>query len=252
MSTVSRIEISRLFEGIAAKMLVDFDEIQSRIPHTSERGIQREQTLKVFLERYLPHRYALGSGHIVDTNGNISNQCDIVIYDAHNGPLLLAEDGYQVFPIETVFGVIEVKSALQSSTIKEAVENITAVKKLDNASGIVGSLFAYKSTYRNEPRIEAAGNSLIKHLDSVDRRHWVDVACVLTDGVIECQAHLESGEDLKVGMLMYYDLTTSTLLYFLATLIRHLEEKETELPDLVRYGSGPELRGIGYVKLLEL
>lgn len=248
MSEKDRIEIGRLFAGIADKMLVDFDQIQSQVAHAGERGSQRERTLMMFLEKYLPTRYALGSGHIIDTDGNRSNQCDIVIYDGHNCPLLLAEDGYQVFPIESVFGVIEVKSVAQSSTIKEAVDNIVAAKMLGEKKGIVGGLFAYRSAYRSEPPIKAVGEALTNHQKEVDGKYWIDVATVLTDGVIQrFTTPLNSDNQSQIGLRMFYELKTSALLFFLSTLINMLEKSKTTLPDLVSYGVDPDWREIGTV-----
>jgi hypothetical protein len=121
-------DIREIFQGIANKLLADFDQIQAQIEHSGERGGQRERALKAFLARYLPKKYTLGTGHIIDKTGNTSRQCDVVIYDDFNCPLLLAEEGYQLFPAEAVFGVIEVKSVLDASAIAQGVQAIQSVK----------------------------------------------------------------------------------------------------------------------------
>src|SRR5690349_19756662 len=113
-------DVKNIFQGIANKMLVDFDEIQAQIVHNGVRGDQRERALRDFLTKYLPKKYSVGTGHVLDRTGKMSGQCDVVIYDSFNCPLILVEEGYQIFPVESVFAVIEVKSTFTATSIEEA------------------------------------------------------------------------------------------------------------------------------------
>ena len=115
----AKLNVKQIFEGIANTMLTDFDQIQSQIGHAGERGEDRETVVRDFLAKYLPKKYAIGSGQIIDRYGGISRQCDIVIYDALNCPLLLVKEGYQIFPVEAVLGVVEVKSILNSRSLED-------------------------------------------------------------------------------------------------------------------------------------
>lgn len=145
--------VREIFQGIANKLLTDFDQIQGQIEHAGERGKQREAAVTAFLAKYLPKKYALGTGHVIDQKGDVSKQCDIVIYDAFNCPLLLVEEGYRIFPPEAVFGVIEVKSVFDAATTSESVQAIQSVKRLERGEPIAGGVFAYRSRYKKEPRL---------------------------------------------------------------------------------------------------
>lgn len=233
--------IKGIFEGIAAKMLTDFDQIQSQIDHAGDRGEDREETVKDFLAKYLPKKYALGSGQIIDRNGGISRQCDIVIYDAFNCPLLLVKEGYQLYPAESVLGVIEVKSIFGSSTIPECVRNIQSVKKLARSEPIAGFVFAFRSRYKNERKIESAAYALRRANRRIPCRERIDLACVLADGLLREYKTKPDWGDKGSNLEVWFDADPSNLLLFLYWLIELLEERSSSMPSLVRYASGGAL-----------
>lgn len=238
--------ITDIFQGIANKLLADFDQIQAQIDHAGERGKQREQAVRILLSKYLPRKYSLGTGHVIDMKGNMSKQCDIVIYDAFNCPLLLAKEGYQLFPTEAVFGVIEVKSVFDAATIAESVQSIQSVKRLERHEPIAGGVFAYRSRYRTEPRVEIAANALRRENKFIPPWERIDLICILTDGLIlNYKSEPDWGE--KGSHLDVFIETPSNLLIFLYYLIMILEERHSSMPNLVGYASGGE---VGYVHLL--
>jgi hypothetical protein len=56
------------------------------ITHNGRMGEVNEQLFIDVLRRYLPRRYGVEQGIVIDSNGNTSDQIDIVIYD-HQYPL---------------------------------------------------------------------------------------------------------------------------------------------------------------------
>ena len=62
-------------------------------------------------------------------NGAVSGQCDIVIVDPSTPPFWDEKD-YRIVPVECLYGVIEVKSSLDSSSLRLAWEQIARVKAL--------------------------------------------------------------------------------------------------------------------------
>jgi hypothetical protein len=197
----------------------------------------------------LPKKYTLGTGHIIDKTGNTSRQCDVVIYDDFNCPLLLAEEGYQLFPAEAVFGVIEVKSVLDASAIAQGVQAIQSVKRLERSEPIAGSIFAYRSRYKKKPQIETAADALRRNNRSIPPRERVDLVCVLTDGLLlnyKTEPYWGEGKEGS-SLIVCVDATPSILLLFLFWLIEILKERHSLLPNLVGYASEGE---IGMVKML--
>ncbi len=97
--------------------------------HPGEFGMYREKIVSELLKPFLPSKLAVGTGFIITSQNNISTQCDIVIYDKENTPII--ENGEQrFFPIECVVGVIEVKSVLNKSKLKESLQKLANIKKL--------------------------------------------------------------------------------------------------------------------------
>jgi hypothetical protein len=179
-------KVKNIFQGIAKKMLIDFDEIQSQIAHAGERGGQREQTLRDFLSKYLPKKYSVGTGQVIDKYGNISPQCDVVVYDAFNCPLILIEEGYQLFPVEAVAGVIEVKSILNATEIQDAVGKILKIKQLNREVPIAGFLFAYRSTYSgdNKQKVITSAEAFLRASNAVPSHKKIDLTCILAEGIL--------------------------------------------------------------------
>ena len=99
-----------LFQKISQRMRTDF-EATAQITHNGNKGMSREAILRELSHRgRLPKRFGIGTGEIIGQANDTSRQCDIVIYDLLNGVSLLYDDTNQVFPIDCVYGVIEVSS----------------------------------------------------------------------------------------------------------------------------------------------
>lgn len=99
--------------------------------HPVDRGEYRERIVQEFLRPYLPECYGLGRGEVFSADGESSRQIDIVIYDAIFSSVLMKDENSQLFPCESVFGSIEVKTELTGQTLEQGVENIMSLKKLE-------------------------------------------------------------------------------------------------------------------------
>ena len=95
------------------------DAIRATITHGGEKGRALEQSVLLLLRDILPAEYGLSTGFVAyraDGEIKLSRQLDIIIYDAvRTGPLarLTACD---VFPLEAVYGYVEIKATIQSSS----------------------------------------------------------------------------------------------------------------------------------------
>src|SRR5579864_8403183 len=52
--------------------------------HPGEQGRFNESVVRELLEEFLPKRYSFGTGFVIDSTGQQSRQCDIIIYDKHS------------------------------------------------------------------------------------------------------------------------------------------------------------------------
>lgn len=187
-----------LFQNISKKLSVDF-EAASQINHRGSRGTVRENILKDFLaEGRLPAKYGIGSGEIVGRVRDVSKQSDIIIYDKLNGVTLLYDETTKVFPIDSVYGIIEVKSALSKSEFIDCLNKIKVFKSMSINGSITqqigGGLTITHARSRPFGMIFAfslAGNSLSSLFENLREWEsenpsavWPNYICILGSGVI--------------------------------------------------------------------
>lgn len=232
-------DLDKIFDGIGKHMLLDFEKIQSQINHAGERGSEREAGLKAFLDSYLPSKYAVANGEIVDSTRQTSKQCDLVIYDHLNCPLLFSGKEYRVFPVEPVLAIIEVKSVLTLAELKDASEKIRSAKNLKRDNGLVaGIVFAYSSSWKSDPMGSIATN-LKKINSSMEHHQFIDLLCVLDSGVISIideNGRTRIPNDLSErSMFVWHELDTSVLSWFFIQLLDLLDGQKSSMPTYQHY-----------------
>ena len=121
--------VKQLFVSSSKELQAKFERT-TQILHNKGKGDAREEAFKETLEKYLPCRYSLGRGQVIASNGSVSREQDLVIFDRQTSPRLSVSDSHDLFPLETVFGSIQVKSALSSTELRDAYENIASLKRL--------------------------------------------------------------------------------------------------------------------------
>ena len=123
--------INKIFASSAEKMLIDFESYKV-YTHAGTKGRLREHILvEHLLEDYLPKRYGVGSGIIVDINGSQSLQQDLMIFDIYHAPILVNTNSEKILFPETVYSVIEVKSVLKTDDIGDMVRKSFSVWNLE-------------------------------------------------------------------------------------------------------------------------
>lgn len=232
-------DLNKVFDGIGKKMQLDFEDIQSQVEHAGERGGEREATLREFLKSYLPSKYAVSNGEIVDENLQVSKQCDLVIYDHFNCPLLLAGKDYRVFPSEPVYAVIEVKSVLNLKELKDSSEKIVSVKKLERENGpIAGVVFAYTSSWKKDP-LRKSACYLLDINQNLEPHQYIDLLCILDSGLVHVtdkEGYTRIPKDLSEReMLVWHELTTPVVLWFFIQLLDLLDGQTSSSPDYQKY-----------------
>jgi uncharacterized protein DUF6602 len=93
------------------------DAVRRSIAHAGEKGRSLEHVVMTWLRDFLPAEYGLSTGFVVwisPEGPKLSPQLNIIIYDAiHSGPIVRLQT-CDVFPLEAVYGYVEVKAALRS------------------------------------------------------------------------------------------------------------------------------------------
>lgn len=122
--------LEQYYTGITQQLRTEVDLINSLFQHQGVKGEGNETVLRDFLTKFIPKRYGVGTGIVIDRDGNPSGQCDVVVYDDLSYPAFFFLTASHFFPIDTVRVVIEVKTTIDSSKAKEACKSIAAVRKL--------------------------------------------------------------------------------------------------------------------------
>lgn len=117
------------FEQIENQMLNELERARTRFTHAGDKGVVVENSFREFLKSYLPRRFAVGNGEIVDSSGNRSGQTDVVIVNEDH-PFTFAEDLPGLFFIEGVVAAAEIKSVLNSDHLERTIKNSKKFKQL--------------------------------------------------------------------------------------------------------------------------
>lgn len=124
-------ELIEIFKGIEQEMLGSIKQSNS-IPHNLSKGQSIEEKFRNFLQNRLPKSISVGSGVIVDSNGRVSKQLDVVIYDSLKTPIFYQDKNTQIIPVECVYAVIEVKKKISSvKTLIKIIKNMESVRALE-------------------------------------------------------------------------------------------------------------------------
>ena len=92
------------------------------IKHRAEKGRIVESVVKSALRAILPERFSIGTGFAITASGRSSSQLDLVIYDGFSNSPIILEGGTGLFPIECIYGFVEVKSVLDSAAIDNSTK----------------------------------------------------------------------------------------------------------------------------------
>lgn len=214
-------DAKELFRKVSGKMRSDF-ELAAQFSHKGTRGAAREETLRQFFKGRLPAKYALGAGEVVGHVSDVSRQCDIILYDAQYGLALKYDDQNQIYPIDSVYGVIEVKSALSKAELRDSLDKIKTFKEMSPGGAIKEFLGGGYTLVRPRPKpfgivfaYTLGGNSLdslrsnLREWEAENPSSvWPNYVCVLGEGCIQHQRKMETcidseaitGDSFPIGL----------------------------------------------------
>jgi hypothetical protein len=131
---VKKINIQKLFEALDEEMRLKLSSKIDEIYHPTAKGDESELNWIGLLRSYLPERYTVDSGFVVDHEGNLSEQIDIIIYDRHFTPFIFRGENVVYIPAEGVYAVFEVKPHFDKKNYNYAVKKLKSVKVLKRTS----------------------------------------------------------------------------------------------------------------------
>lgn len=248
-------EISNIFKCISKKMKIDF-ELSAEYEHHGVRGDYREDRLKEFLTKgKLPEVFGISSGEIISQYSQVSKQMDAIIYDKSKSIIFQASESTKIFPIESVLGIIEVKSQLSKTKLIEGLENIKSLKTLHAPQLIekkygdfmrmgyynnppFGVIFAYSLSGNS---LESLENNLKDWCDSNPPEVWPNFICILDEGTINFRNGLKDvliSSDIKANSaISAIQHRENSLFKFTSALLTLCANREIDIFDIQLYNN---------------
>jgi len=245
MSKKNKINIKELFLNFQDEMKQSLRITRMHIDHPSSKGDSSEYEWIGWLTQYLPKRYKVDKAFVVDHEGTISEQMDIVVYDCQYSPFVFHHNGIIYVPAESVYAVFEVKQELDKGNIEYAACKIASVRDLKRTSApivhaggkidkpkkpfnIIGGILTTESSW-NPP----IGESFKRIIRSLKGNKFINLGCSITD--VSFMVENTNGK-----IVIQKSMEDEVLIFFFLNLLMELQKK----------GTVPAMDVLAYAKVL--
>jgi len=190
--------LTEILDGLQARLEGGLRGNRSAITHPGARGEASEEDWLRVLNDHLPQRYQANRAFVIDSQGECSEQIDIVIYDRQYSPFLYNQANQRYVPAESVYAVLEVKQDLSREHVLYAGQKAASVRRLHRTSApvphvegvarprplprIVAGIVTYQSSWT-----PPLGDPLRDALAGLAADHQLDVGCSLLHGAFEAR-----------------------------------------------------------------
>jgi hypothetical protein len=187
----------------------------SAIVHRGNKGSSREESLRQFFRERIPKAYAVTEGEVVDLNGSVSPQLDLMFYNQSIN-FALSADQSSILPAEALLASVEVKTLLNKAEIDKSIiaaKKLRQLRPYDRALGgaDVGDsppkvkiaryyhcLFAYGSDLSEKDWMNREAERIRALCGS---QHLIDAVYVLNRGLLNITANIGRLEDDRGGAI---------------------------------------------------
>jgi hypothetical protein len=189
-------DVPDLLNGLQERLEVNLRTSRETLDHPVMKGDAVEDSWSRLLRGHLPKRYHVERAQIVDSNGELSDFIDLVIFDRQYTPLIYSQDKQLILPAESVYAVFEVKQELSKENIEYAGGKAASVRKLIRTStsvidvgttkdardlpGILGGILTTTSAWN--PPFGDPFNAVVRGLDKSQR---LDFGVAIQNGAFE-------------------------------------------------------------------
>lgn len=219
-------DFTKFYKSVNDELMAIKDRVSSLIGNASpgENGGYREAILKNIISKFLPKKYSMGTGFVINKNKEITKQIDIIIYD-NSSPVLFSEGDFVIVLASTVKAIIEVKSTIKSTTelidyIKVCEENAKKIEAIALYDRMFNGLFCYECNLS----YEAIENSLKDYFEFTECSIFRKVSNISLGN----KTFLHVWWDHKPFSLKGYELPELSFAYFISNLLISLNEYSPE------------------------
>lgn len=223
---MSRIDLKEVFLSLQEELETRLQVGRIAISHPGTKGEASELNWRDLLTAYLPQRYCASKAFVVDSEGQCSDQIDIVIHDRQYSPLLFNHAGAIYVPAESVYCVLEVKQEINKQNLDYACNKAASVRRLKRTSVPIlhaGGEYAARKPFEilaGMLALEGGANLrelLNRELSQKDSLRRLEIGCALRSGGFD----IEYAENSTINRLDAYT-GNSALVFFLMRLIQRL------------------------------
>jgi RNA binding exosome subunit len=116
--------VAELMKGHEKLLMAELDLARAAVKHSTQKGSILEKAVLSLLESFLPEQIGVSEGIVIDSEGFVSNQLDVILYDKPKAQRFLNSASTKVVPAEFVYAVGEIKTSLD----KAAYDHFEAVQ----------------------------------------------------------------------------------------------------------------------------
>lgn len=198
--------------------------------HPTAIGDGTELHWREMLDEFLPKRYQVSRGFVVDSVGKRSEQADVIIHDRTFSPLLWEHGGHMYVPAESIYAIFEVKQDHNLGNIKAAAQKAASVRRRLRTEGEFGWLkgkgkkelfpiLAGLLTVDSEWK-PAFGDPFYNALSGLAEGEYLDLGCSLKQGTWDLEDH-------ATPKSAYLSKPESALITFCMHLLQRLQKMGT-------------------------
>jgi hypothetical protein len=190
---MSEWSLSQLLSGLHEDIQQRLETVRKSFGHPGTKGDASEKVWLELLQTYLPQRYQADTAHVVDSQGEFSEQIDVVVFDRQYSPFIFCYEGQKIIPAESVYAVFEAKQSITAGQVSYARKKLESVRKLHRTSlpipyakgvyppkpliPIMGGLLTFESEWK-----PPLGQSLLDALGDGKDNDRLDLGCVAAHG----------------------------------------------------------------------
>jgi hypothetical protein len=188
--------LSTLLAGLHNDIQHRLDTVRRSFGHPTTKGNASETVWLELFQTYLPQRYQAASAHVVDSQGQFSDQIDVVIFDRQYSPFIFHYEKQTIVPAESVYAVFETKQTINLEQIQYTRQKIASMRRLQRTSlpiphaggtyppkpliHIYGGLLTFESDWK-----PPLGDPLLNALNDCSDLDRIDLGCIAAHGCFQ-------------------------------------------------------------------
>ena len=190
--------LPRLMQALHERVEQDLKTTREALAHPSAKGDSSEAVWTTLFKKYLPQRYAVAKATIVDSNGQFSDQIDVVLFDRQYTPLIFEHQSEMIVPAEAVYALFEAKQDIRPRYVRYAQQKVSTVRRLHRTSVPVQTIDGARTAkpqpilagflaFESDWKIATIDKYLSPILAADQKEGRLDLGCIAAYGTFGCE-----------------------------------------------------------------